>query len=141
MSVAKLSVVEQEELIGVLRELQADSPRCKRRSPRRKVRQAMWLKRPAIASRPVPQIFSVSATDISSNGVGFYSRRKLETGEQVVIPLQFREGGGMLVLCSIRFCRSMDNGHYHLGASFIETTDDPNGNARIPRHWLQVNEV
>jgi hypothetical protein len=132
-----LSNAQREQLVDVLRELQASPGQGNRRHPRRRVRQAMWLKRPAIAHRPTPQMFSISATDVSKGGIGFHSRRELAHGEQVIVPLQFREGGGMLVLCSVRYCRPLEGGHFHIGASFVETVDDPDGATRIPRHWMQ----
>lgn len=137
MSTVTLSPAQQEQLMSVLRDLQSDGAQCKRRHPRRRVRQAMWLKRPAISHRPTPQIFSISATDVSTSGIGFYCKRQLETDEQVIVPLQFREGGGMLVLCKVRHCRPTEGGHFHVGARFLETVDDPDGAARIPRPWLQ----
>ncbi|MGC9260733.1 MAG: hypothetical protein ACP5I8_11760 [Phycisphaerae bacterium] len=137
MSATSLSQNERQQIVQIIENLKQEGESLGRRHRRRPVRQIMWLKRLPRPERPRSATFRVNLEDVSLKGMGLFSRRHLQRNEYVVAPLQFREGGGMLVLCQIRFCRELPEGGYRVGAEFDETLADPTGTTRIPQAWLK----
>lgn len=128
-----LSKQEVQQLLAIL--TGKDSVE-NRRHPRHRVAQPVWVKRFAQSQRKRHELFKVMLTDASRRGVGLLSKRIFQTGESFVVPLRYAEGGGSLVLCRTRFCRSTESGHYRVGAEFAATIPDPDGKTRIPVEWI-----
>jgi hypothetical protein len=137
VSTTTLSKSERKQILQIIENLKNDGESLGRKHRRRPVQQIMWLKRLPRPERPRSAAFRVNAEDVSLKGMGFLTRRRLQTNEYVVAPLQFREGGGMLVLCLVRFCRQLADGSYRVGTEFEETLADPTSTARIPQAWLK----
>ncbi len=138
MSTPTLSQTERRQIVSILAELKRSGEESLgRRHQRRAVTQTLWLKRLPRPDLPRPAAFRIQTGDVSLKGIGFFSRRRLMAGELVVLPLQFKEGGGMLVLCEVRHCRSEPRGGYRVGVEFTETLPDPEVNERIPPAWLK----
>ncbi|MHB1766779.1 MAG: PilZ domain-containing protein [Phycisphaerae bacterium] len=137
MSTTTLSKNERKQILQIIENLKNEGESLGRKHRRRPVQQVMWLKRLPRPERPRSAAFRVNAEDVSLKGMGFLTRRHLQANEYVVAPLQFREGGGMLVLCLVRFCRQLPEGGYRVGTEFEETLADPTGTTRIPQAWLK----
>ncbi len=137
VSTISLSKIEQEQIRQIIENLKKEGESLGRKHRRRPVQQIMWLKRLPRPDRPRSAAFRVRTEDVSLKGMGFLTRRRLQPHEYVVAPLQFREGGGMLVLCRVRFCSELPEGGYRVGAEFEETLADPTGTTRIPQAWLK----
>jgi hypothetical protein len=129
-----LSIEERHQLVSVLRQLDPQSPSEQRRSPRRKALVNLWIRR--IGKSRSKALARLVLVNVSQTGVGFLSKAGFESGEKFVMPLRFDEGGGWLVLCEIRNLKALPNGHYKVGAKFLERIEDPSGDARIPGDWL-----
>ena len=125
------------QIVSVLSELKTEGLIYGRRHRRQPVRQFMWLKRLPRPGNPRGASFKIISEDASLQGLGFVTRRKLYINEFVVIPLQFKEGGGMLVLCRVCFCAKLPDGGYRVGVEFKETLPDPKCKERIPNTWLK----
>ncbi len=138
MNAVALSDSERRQIVAALAALTQRSDSPARRQPRHCVEQLMWLKRLPQPDHPRGGSFKIRTQDVSSKGIGFLARRPFQPDEWVVIPLQFQEGGGMLVLCRIRFCTPQSEGGYRVGAYFEKTLPDPTGQARIPSEWLKL---
>ena len=138
MSTTTLSKSERKQILQIIENLKVNGESLGRRHRRRPVQQIMWLKRLPRPERPRGAAFRIQAEDVSLKGMGFFTRRRLQQNEYVVAPLQFREGGGMLVLFLVRFCRQLPSGGYRVGAEFSETLPDPTGTERIPQNWLKT---
>ncbi len=137
LSATSLSKVERKQILQIIENLKNEGESLGRRHRRRPVQQIMWLKRLPRPERPRSAAFRVHTEDVSLKGMGFLTRRRLQENEYVVAPLQFREGGGMLVLCLVRFCRQLPEGGYRVGTEFEETLADATGTTRIPQGWLK----
>lgn len=137
MSAIQLSKAERMQIVSVLSELKTEGLIYGRRHRRQPVRQFMWLKRLPRPGNPRGASFKIISEDASLQGLGFVTRRKLYINEFVVIPLQFKEGGGMLVLCRVCFCAKLPDGGYRVGVEFKETLPDPKCKERIPNTWLK----
>jgi PilZ domain len=137
VNTTSLSQAERRQIVSVINELKEMGQIFGRRHRRRMVNQLMWLKRLPRPDYPRPAAFKIRSEDVSLKGIGFQTRRRLYKNEQVVIPLQFQEGGGMLVLSRVCFCRELPNGGYRVGAEFADTLADPQCKERIPQTWLK----
>ena len=137
MSAIQLSKAERKQIVSVLSELKSEGLIYGRRHRRQAVRQFMWLKRLPRLTNPRGASFKIISEDASLHGLGFITQRRIYINELVVIPLQFKEGGGMLVLCRVCFCESIPEGGYRVGVEFKETLPDPKCKARIPSTWLK----
>jgi hypothetical protein len=129
-----LSLEERHQLVSVLRQLDPQSPAEQRRSPRRKALVNLWIRR--INKHRSRALARLVLVNVSQTGVGFLAKSAFEAGEKFVMPLRFDEGGGWLVLCEVRNLKGLANGHYKVGAKFLERIEDPSGDARIPGDWL-----
>jgi len=130
---ALLSAQERHELVCVLRQLDPQSPPEKRRSPRRKALVSLWIRR-LIKGQP-RSLLKLVLINVSENGVGTLAKTAFAVGDKFVMPLRFDEGGGWLVLCEVRNAKALPNGHYKVGAKFLDRVDDPCGDAKIPADW------
>lgn len=137
MSTTTLTQAERKQILSILSELKDDGASFGRRHRRRQISQFMWMKRLPRPDYSKAAAFRIRSEDVSLKGIGFVTRRHLAQDELVVVPLQFREGGGMLVLCRICFCRAIADNGYRAGAEFVETLSDPNCKERIPAKWLK----
>ena len=137
MSTTTLTLAERRQIVSIITELQEQGQIYGRRFRRRSVNQPMWLKRLPRPDKPRASAFKIQSEDVSVQGIGFHTLRKLYKNEHVVIPLQFSEGGGLLVLSKIRFCRELPSGGYRVGAEFADKLSDPNCKERIPPKWLK----
>jgi len=137
VSTTILTQAERREIVSVINELKEHGQIFGRRHRRRSIDQLMWLKRLPRPDNPRAAAFKIHSDDVSLQGIGFHTRRRLYKNEHVVIPLQFREGGGMLVLSKVRFCRELPNGEYRVGAEFADKLADPGCKERIPPKWLK----
>ena len=98
MSSIQLSKAERKQIVSVLSELKNEGLIYGRRHRRQPVRQFMWLKRLPRPSNPRGASFKIVSEDASLQGLGFVTRRRLYVNELVVVPLQFKEGGGMAII-------------------------------------------
>ncbi|HVS70559.1 MAG TPA: hypothetical protein VHQ47_04820 [Phycisphaerae bacterium] len=132
----QLTTNERQQLLAVLREMDpatSATPQEKRRKPRRKVAQKLWLRR--IARDEKFPIQRATLVNTSQSGVGLLCSQQVPEGERFVIPLRFVEGGGWLVLCEVRNCRRLSESHFKVGARFIDKIEDDAGDARPPADW------
>ncbi len=133
----QLSKQEVQQVLAVLRDINPSAkPSDLRKYQRHSVATPVWIKKFARGTQSRAQLFKVMLTDASRRGLGLLSRRIFQSGESFVVPLRYAEGGGALVLCRTRFCRSTSTGHYRIGAEFTATLPDPDGNAKIPAEWV-----
>lgn len=139
MDTAELSSKERQQLMGVLRELDGTATE-RRRDKRRPVTVKLYVRRVKAASQQkTPDeigLFSAIVVDVAAHGVGLQLRHSLDSGDKIVLPLRFREGGGWLVLCQVRSCTAAGGGNFRVGAKFLERLDDPEGIAKVPVDWL-----
>ena len=136
-----LTKTERAEVVGILKELAprrgAGLPRDARRARREGVLQWLWIKTvPSTGSRGRSELFRIMLENGSGSGVGFTSRKEMEVGEQFVVPLAFKEGGGKLVLCRVKHVRAVDGREWYIGAEFLTTVDDPDGRTKVPHAWM-----
>jgi hypothetical protein len=129
-----LSTQERHQLVSVLRQLDPHAPAEQRRTPRRKALVNLWIRR--ISQKTTTAVARLVLVNVSQNGVGFLAKSEFAAGEKFVMPLRFDEGGGWLVLCEVRNAKALRDGHYKVGAKFLERIEDPSGDARIPGDWL-----
>ncbi len=135
-----LSKTERAEVVEILKELapRRPLPRDARRSRRRETLQWLWIKTVAsTGNRGRAELFRIMLENGSGGGIGFTSRKEMEAGEQFVVPLAFREGGGKLVLCRVKHVRAVDGREWYVGAEFLTTVDDPDGRTKIPHAWME----
>jgi hypothetical protein len=131
-----LSQAESTRLISVLKELAGEPPVVEhRRYKRRSVAMGVWVKFIS-QGRARHQSCRVMLNNISARGVGILSLRPLAMGDRVVLRLPFKEGGGWLVLASVRNCIPTGQGSFRAGAEFVSWTEDPTGETPIPRDWV-----
>ena len=129
-----LSVKEKHQLLSVLRELDSAAPAEKRQLPRKPV--VLRIRIRVIASPRKTTSHWAVVRDVAPRGIGLTLPFSLPKGSRLVAPLNFREGGGWLVLCEVRNCSEWDNGQFVVGARFVDKIDDPDGTAKPPMDWL-----
>lgn len=129
-----LTVQERHELVAVLRQLDPQAPAEQRLAPRRKALVKLWIRRIGKGRSGLPA--KLVLVNVSTMGVGMVARTPLAKGDKFVMPLRFDEGGGWLVLCEVRNCKTLANGHYKVGGLFIDRIEDPSGDAKTPGDWL-----
>jgi len=134
MSEVLLTAEERHQLVAVLRELDPGSPREHRSGVRRKVLMNLWIRR--LVKGKSRMLQKVVLLDVSKKGLAMLSPTAFGHGDKLVVPLEFGEGGGWLVLCEVRNCRKLPNGRYKIGAQFIDRIEDTDGKSRIPGDWL-----
>jgi hypothetical protein len=139
MSNVELNTEERQKLLAVLRELD-DHAVERRRDKRHEVTVHLYVRKVKSAH---PQkgdgdigLYPAEVLNVAARGVGFKVQNWMAVGDQVVLPLRFREGGGWLVLCQVRSCSPLSDGSYRVGAKFLERIDDPEGVAKVPVDWL-----
>ena len=132
MDNVNLTIQEKHQLLAVLREMDGNAPKEKRREPRRNIVMRLWI-RPIIHRKCGRQRAMI--LNVAPRGVGLVSRQPLAKGQKFVLPLRFEEGGGWLVLCEVRTCVVIVDGH-KIGAKFLDRIEDPKGSAAPPMDWL-----
>ena len=140
MSQATLTDTEKTELLGVLRGLDPTRrgiPPEQRRARRHGVLQWMPLQLMPRFEGDRLRTLRVMLKDVSSGGAGLYSRRPFAVGDHFVLPVRFAEGGGQLYLCRVVFSRAASPRHYAVGASFVDSIEDPDATAPVPASWLR----
>ena len=135
MSTVTLSREEKHRLSAVLRSMDPTAPKENRRWLRHKVLFDLWIKK--VSRRGKKALFKVLAINVSKRGVAIVSPQKLSIGERFVMPLRFDDGGGRLVLCQVRDCRTLPSGEHRVGAYFIEWIEDTTGTTPIPAAWMK----
>jgi len=140
MSAVELNQQERQQLLDVLRDLDASKSAERRRDKRRDVVVNLVVRKVKSSNvkksaEPV-SIFPGTVVNIATRGVGIKLAQLLEPGDKIVLPLRFREGGGWLVLCQVRSCSKLADGNFRVGAKFVERLEDPEGIAKIPVDWL-----
>lgn len=129
-----LTTQERYELVSVLQQLDPQAPAEQRRMPRRKALVNLWIRR--IGKGRSGLLTKLVLVNVSATGVGILAKTPFEKGDKFVMPLRFDEGGGWLVLCEVRNCKTLANGHYKVGGLFIDRIEDPSGDAKTPGDWL-----
>lgn len=132
MDNVNLTIQEKHQLLAVLREMDGNAPKEKRREARRNIVMRLWIR--PIANRKCGRQRAV-ILNVALGGVGLVSRQALEKGQSFILPLRFEDGGGWLVLCEVRTCAASKDGH-KIGAKFVDRIEDPKGNAAPPMDWL-----
>ena len=132
MNDLSLTAKERHQLLAVLREMDGNAPAEKRGEPRRNVFMSMWIR--PIARRKCGRQ-RANLINVASRGVGLETLQPLTRGQKFLLPLQFQDGGGWLVLCEVRSCTATKDGH-KVGAKFLDRIDDPKGNASPPMDWV-----
>ncbi len=133
MNTMVLSREQTHKLRAVLQDLDPTAPQEQRLWPRHKVSLDMWIR--TISPRGRTGVFKIMAMNLSKRGVGLLSKKLLSVGEKFALPLRFDEGGGKLVLCQVRNCRRLENGHCRVGATFLAWAEDEDGTTAIPAEW------
>jgi hypothetical protein len=127
-----LTSQERHQLLAVLREMDGNAPKEKRREPRRNILMRMWIR--PIAHRKCGRQ-RATLLNVASRGVGLMTLHALEKRQKFLLPLRFHDGGGWLVLCEVRSCVPAKDG-YKIGAKFLDRIDDLKGNAPPPMDWV-----
>jgi hypothetical protein len=65
--------------------------------------------------------FTCMTRDLSFKGIGLLQCRQAARGSQFVITLPKPDGASMSFLCTVMYCRTLADGIYNVGASFIRT--------------------
>ena len=127
-----LTARERHQLLAVLREMDGNAPKEKRRETRRDIEMRLWIR--PISNRKCgrQRAFIVN---VASKGVGLLTQHPLQKGQNFVLPLRFQDGGGWLVLCEVRSCVAGKDGH-KVGARFLDRIEDPKANASPPMDWM-----
>jgi hypothetical protein len=136
---AELTREERSELLQVLGTLDPTRralPPEHRRARRRGVLEWMPIYLLPTAAEDRKRVVRVLVKDVAAGGMGMYARRPLEMGTRFAFPVRFQEGGGALYLCVVTFSRKSSPRHFAIGAKFIESVDDPAGDAGVPSEWL-----
>lgn len=130
---------ERELVVGVLRELDPTGGRPPelRKAKRQGVVQWTWARHLPNWVGGKAAVFKVLLRDVSTGGLGLWSRRCMRQGEWFVVTLRFKEGGGRLALCRVMHSHSVRDGWWTVGAGFVAGVDDPDGTAAIPRSWFE----
>src|SRR4051812_27939754 len=98
-----------------------NSPVEKRGEARRKVFHNLWIR--SIHQRRCTRL-RATLLNVASKGVGMETSVPLLKRQRFILPLQFQDGGGWLVLCEVRTCTSAKD-KYRIGAKFVDRIDDP----------------
>ena len=131
-----LTQAESTRLISVLKEIAGEKPVVEhRRHKRRTVAMGVWVKLIA-QGRARHQLCRVMLTNVSARGVGMLTTRPLTVGDRVVFRLPFKEGGGWLVLATVKNASPAGHGNFRAGAEFVSWLDDPTSEAPVPREWV-----
>lgn len=131
-----MSEIDRELILVVLHDMKSDG--VIRRHNRKNVGASLWVKRLPRDGVDRPKKFKVETEDVSLRGIGFVSIRRLYKNERIVISIPFREGGGMLVLSRVCFCRKRPMGGYHYGVEFEDQLANPVGLTSVPDQWLKT---
>jgi hypothetical protein len=137
MAMETLTQAESTRLLNVLREMAGDKqPKEARKHKRRPVAMGVWIK---IISRGRArhQMARVMLANVSARGVGILSNRPIAVSDRIVLRLPFAEGGGWIVLASVKnSAPAQGKGTFRAGAEFISWCDDPTGHTPIPTEWI-----
>ncbi|MGC8560565.1 MAG: PilZ domain-containing protein [Phycisphaerae bacterium] len=131
-----MSEIERELILSVLHDMKSDG--MIRRHNRKSVGASLWVKRLPREGLDKPKKFKVETEDVSLKGIGFVSIRRLLKNERLVISIPYKEGGGMLVLSRVCFCRKLPMGGYRYGVEFEDQISNPSGLTSIPDKWLKI---
>jgi hypothetical protein len=131
-----MSEIERELILAVLHDMKNDG--VIRRHNRKSVGASLWVKRLPREGLNRPKKFKVETEDVSLKGIGFVSIRRLLKNERLVISIPYKEGGGMLVLSRVCFCRKLPMGGYRYGVEFEDQLANPTGLTSIPESWLEI---
>jgi hypothetical protein len=131
-----MSEIERELILSVLHDMKSDG--VIRRHNRKTVGASLWVKRLPREGLNRPKKFKVETEDVSLRGIGFVSVRRLYKNERLVISVPYKEGGGMLVLSRVCFCRKLPLGGYRYGVEFEDQLANPTGLTSIPDQWLEI---
>ncbi len=131
-----MSEIERELILSVLHDMKSDG--VIRRHNRKNVGASLWVKRLPREGLSRPKKFKVETEDVSLRGIGFVSVRRLYKNERLVISVPYKEGGGMLVLSRVCFCRKLPMGGYRYGVEFEDQLANPEGLTSIPDQWLKT---
>lgn len=131
-----MSEIERELILAVLQDMKSDG--MIRRHNRKSVGASLWVKRLPREGLSRPKKFKVETEDVSLKGMGFVSIRRLLKNERLVISIPYKEGGGMLVLSRVCFCRKLPMGGYRYGVEFEDQIANPAGLTSIPDNWLRI---
>ncbi len=111
MSTSELTAQEKKQLLAALRELSPRDNAERRRNKRRDVRLNLCIRKIKSGKlqaspgkkglRAVSEVdmFTATVINVAAAGVGLMVRKPLDSGDKLLLPLRFREGGGWLVLC------------------------------------------
>jgi hypothetical protein len=89
-----------------------------------------------LAALDAPEI-KVQVTDISTQGMGFRSRRTFGADQFLALRMPGVRGHERLVLCQIKHCRRADDDTCHTGVEFTECISLPTGSP-VPPHWIRL---
>ena len=124
---------QHHELQGVIEQLNDERrnapPDNRRRRPRKEINITLWVYLLGLPN--VPRV-KVHTRDISVSGIAFLCKRSFPEGMYVATLL---EGASMkILLTKVRFCRYVRQGHFQVGAEFVEAVDG--GREKIPNRWI-----
>lgn len=131
-----LTQAESTRLLTVLREMAGDTqPREARKHKRRNVAMGVWVK---IISRGRArhQMCRVMLANVSARGVGIMSTRPIAVTDRIVLRLPFAEGGGWIVLATVKNSGPAGKGLFRAGAEFVKWVEDPTGHTPVPHEWV-----
>jgi hypothetical protein len=134
MAETVLSSNQRQELLNVLQELDPTAPTEKRRSARRKVLKSLWIRN--LTNTGARGLRKAVLENVSKRGVGLLVHRAMTKGDKFLLPLDFEDGSGWLVLCEARNCRRLASGQFKVGAGFIDRVERQGEEMQVPADWL-----
>lgn len=101
--------------------LPMEAPNDRRRTPRVSSIQGATIRGydPGEDSIAMP----VGIKDLSPAGVCILQYQPLAPGQQFIVALPTRDGGSMNILCTIRWCRAVNEALYAMGAAFTAVVE------------------
>lgn len=125
---------QHHELQSVIEQLNAEKknpPDNRRNRPRKEISMPLWVYLLGLPHMPRVKVHS---RNISVGGISFLSKRSFP--ERMLVATQLETNGltaNKIILTKIRFCRYVRQGHFQVGAEFMEALD---GNMEdVPASW------
>ena len=122
-------------LVAVLKDIAGDTIVEHRRYKRRPVAMGLWV-RFVTQGRARHPLCRVMLLNVSARGMCMLLQQPVHAGDRVLLRLPFEEGGGWLVLATVRNCQPTGQGTFRAGAEFVCWVDDPTGDVAVPREWV-----
>ena len=130
---ALLNAHQRYQLVRVLRELDPTAAPEQRRATRRKVLKSLWIRN--FSKTGTGPLRKALLQNVSSRGVALIVHRPLKKDDKFLLPLNFEDGTGWLVLCEARNCRRLPDAQFSIGARFIDKIERIGDSLSVPADW------